>query len=119
MLNCTLKKTVKRKEGVEIKNKAEASVYEIEKQVKEWEGKVIDANDSAAMKSGVEGLEKLFAEAYQAAAAAGAGGAAGGMPQGFNPEDMAAAAGGAQEGSAGEDKGKVVDADFEVVDKDK
>jgi hypothetical protein len=41
------------------------------------------------------------------------------MPQGFNPEDMAAAAGGAQEGSAGEDKGKVVDADFEVVDKDK
>jgi molecular chaperone DnaK len=126
-----------RKEGVEIKNKAEALVYETEKQVKEWEGKVpaeqlsplsdriaalktaIDANDSAAMKSGVEGLEKLFAEAYQAAAAAGAGGAAGGMPQGFNPEDMAAAAGGAQEGSAGEDKGKVVDADFEVVDKDK
>ena len=121
----------KRKEGVEVKNKADSLSYEIEKTMKEWEGKVpaeqlapiteklaslkssIEANDTDAMKAKTEEIEKLFAAAYQAAAAAGAG-APGGMPDmgGAGP-DVAAAE------PRSQDKGKVVDADFEVVDKDK
>ena len=105
-------------------------VYEVEKQLKEWDGKVpaeqvapiteqiaslkesIEANDNDAMKTKVEKLEKLFAEAYQAAAAAGAGGPpeGGAAPEGDAPEAS---------GEKAEDDGKVVDADFEVVDKDK
>jgi molecular chaperone DnaK len=125
---------LKRKEGVETKNKAEALVYETEKQLKEWEGKVpadklspitdkiadlkraIEANDLDGMKSGVDTLEKLFSEAYQAAAAAGgAPGGMGGMPDmsGAGAPDQA------QPETKTQDKGKVVDADFEVVDKDK
>jgi molecular chaperone DnaK len=70
------------------------------------------------MKTQTEELEKLFAAAYQAAAAAGAtAGAPGGMP------DMSGMGGQGPEAGASEtksqDKGKVVDADFEVVDKDK
>ena len=123
----------KRKEGVEIKNKADTLAYEVEKQIKEWEGKVpaeataaitdkvaslrkaVEADDIDAMKSQTEALEKMFAEAYQAAAAAGAAGAPeGGMP------DMGAAPEAADNGPAEKkDTGKVVDADFEVVDKDK
>ncbi|MCB1227954.1 MAG: Hsp70 family protein, partial [Verrucomicrobiales bacterium] len=128
----------KRKDGVEVKNKAETLVYEVEKQVKEWDGKVpadklspvtdkvaalkraVETDDLDGMKSGVESLEKLFAEAYQAAASAG----------GMDPAAAAAAAAAAGAASAeagsgpevasnNEDDGKVVDADFEVVDKDK
>jgi len=124
----------KRKEGVEIKNKADTLAYEVEKQIKEWEGKVpaeataaitdkvvslrkaVEADDIDAMKSQTESLEKLFAEAYQAAAAAGA---TAGAPEGGMP-DMGGAAASAESGSSeSKDKGKVVDADFEVVDKDK
>lgn len=124
----------KRKEGVEVKNKADTLAYEVEKQIKEWEGKVpaeataaitdkvaslrksVEADDIDAMKSQTEALEKLFAEAYQAAAAAGA---AGGAPEGGMP-DMGGSAASAESGaSESKDKGKVVDADFEVVDKDK
>ena len=123
-----------RKEGVEIKNKADTLAYEVEKQIKEWEGKVpaeataaitdkvaslrkaVEADDIDAMKSQTESLEKLFAEAYQAAAAAGA---TAGAPEGGMP-DMGGAAASAESGSSeSKDKGKVVDADFEVVDKDK
>ena len=67
------------------------------------------------MKAQTEELEKLFAAAYQAAAAAGAtAGAPGGMPDmgGAGPEAAASE-------TKSQDKGKVVDADFEVVDKDK
>jgi len=66
------------------------------------------------MKAKTEEIEKLFAAAYQAAAAAGAG-APGGMPDmgGAAGPDVAAAE------PKSQDKGKVVDADFEVVDKDK
>jgi molecular chaperone DnaK len=124
----------KRKEGVEIKNKADTLAYEVEKQIKEWEGKVpaeataaitdkvaslrkaVEADDIDAMKSQTESLEKLFAEAYQAAAAAGA---TAGAPESGMP-DMGGAAASAESGSSeSKDKGKVVDADFEVVDKDK
>ena len=79
-----------RKEQVETKNKAEGLAHEIEKQLKDMEGKIpadqaaplndkvaslkkaVEADDYAAMKSGVEELEKMFAAAYQAAAASGA-----------------------------------------------
>jgi molecular chaperone DnaK len=121
---------LKRKEGVEVKNKAEALVYEIEKQVKEWEGKVpadklspltdkvadlkkaIEANDIDGMKTHTEAIEKLSGEAYQAAAAAGAGG----PPPGEGDAGPGPDSGPSK---SSEDKGKVVDADFEVVDKDK
>ncbi len=124
-----------RKEGVEVKNKAEALTYEIEKQLKDWEDKVpadklspikdkvaelkksIEANDNEAMKSQTESLEKLFSEAYQAAAAAGA---AGGAPGGPEAADAGGPAPAASEAKSSHDTGKVVDADFEVVDnKDK
>jgi molecular chaperone DnaK len=126
---------MKRKEAVEVKNKAEGLSFEIEKQLKEWEEKVpadqlspikdklaslksaVESGDTDKMKAQTEELEKLFAAAYQAAAAAGAAGAPGGMP------DMSGMGGAAPEAGASEtksqDKGKVVDADFEVVDKDK
>ncbi len=126
---------LKRKEAVEVKNKAEGLSFEIEKQLKEWEEKVpadqlapikdkltslksaVESGDTDKMKTQTEELEKLFAAAYQAAAAAGATGAPGGMP------DMSGMGGAAPEAGPSEtksqDKGKVVDADFEVVDKDK
>jgi len=127
---------LKRKEAVEVKNKAEGLSFEIEKQLKEWEEKVpadqlapikdkltslksaVESGDTDKMKSQTEELEKLFAAAYQAAAAAGAtAGAPGGMP------DMGGMGGAGPDVAASEtksqDKGKVVDADFEVVDKDK
>jgi molecular chaperone DnaK len=125
---------LKRKEGVEVKNKADSLTYEIEKTLKEWEGKVpadqlspitdklatlksaIEANDTDKMKRETEEIEKLFAAAYQTAAAAGAGApGAGGMPDmgGMGGPDVAASE------TKTQDKGKVVDADFEVVDKDK
>jgi molecular chaperone DnaK len=126
---------LKRKEAVEVKNKAEGLSFEIEKQLKDWEEKVpadqlspikdklaslksaVESGDTDKMKAQTEELEKLFAAAYQAAAAAGAAGAPGGMP------DMSGMGGAAPEAGASEtksqDKGKVVDADFEVVDKDK
>jgi molecular chaperone DnaK len=126
---------LKRKEAVEVKNKAEGLSFEIEKQLKEWEEKVpadqlapikdkltslksaVESGDTDKMKTQTEELEKLFAAAYQAAAAAGATGAPGGMP------DMSGMGGAGPEAGPSEtksqDKGKVVDADFEVVDKDK
>jgi molecular chaperone DnaK len=76
----------------------------------------IEANDSDKMKTQTEEIEKLFAAAYQAAAAAGAGpaaDAAGCGAEGCGPEGCGDAQPKSKEG------GKVVDADFEVVDKDK
>jgi len=126
---------LKRKESVEVKNKAEALSFEIEKQLKEWEEKVpadqlspikdklaslksaIESGDSDKMKSQTEELEKLFAAAYQAAAAAGATAAGGCGAEGCGPEGCAPDADKSEAKS--QDKGKVVDADFEVVDKDK
>ena len=114
----------KRKEVAEVKNKAESLSHEVEKNLKEWEGKVpaeqlaplkdkitalksaVEADDHDRMKNGVEELEKLFAAAYQAAAQAGAG-APGGDPEPAGAQEPA---------SAGVPKGNVVDADFEVMD---
>ncbi len=126
-----------RKELVETKNKAESLAHEVEKSLKDMEGKIpaeqvaplndkvvalkaaIEANDNDGMKRHVEELEKLFATAYQAAAAAAGGaGGAGGMPDFANMGGM----GGAPEDNEAPPasgstppKGKVVDADFEDV----
>ena len=120
-----------RKEGVETKNQAETTVYQIEKSIADLGDKVpaaqkqpltdkldglkkaIADNDSTAMKSKSEELQKLFAEAYQAMAAAGAAPDMGG--QASAPHE--GGHGGASE--AAKDTGKVVDADFEVVEGDK
>jgi len=120
----------KRKEDVETKNQAESMVYQTEKSLKDLGDKVpaeqkqplqdkIDAlkkaiadNDHAAMKSKQEELQKLFTEAYQQMA-----GAAGGAPGAAPGPEATASAGGSSEPKKEEDKGKVVDADFEVVDK--
>jgi molecular chaperone DnaK len=121
----------KRKEDVETKNQAETTVYQMEKSLKDLGDKVpaaqkqplkdkVDAlkkaiadNDHAGMKSKSEELQKLFAEAYQQMA-----GAAGGAP-GAAPGPEAHPEGPAGGGAKKEDEGKVVDADFEVVDSDK
>jgi molecular chaperone DnaK len=121
----------KRKEDVETKNQAETTVYQMEKSLKDLGDKVpaaqkqplqdkVDAlkkaiadNDHAAMKTQSEELQKLFAEAYQQMA-----GAAGGAP-GAAPGPEAHPEGPASSGGKKEDEGKVVDADFEVVDSDK
>ena len=113
-----------RRELAEVKNKAESMSHEIEKQLKEMGDKLpadqiaplqakvdslkkaVEANDHEAMKSGVEELEKMFAAAYQAAAAAGATAQAGG-PDATSTESTADSS----------PKGNVVDA--EVVDEKK
>lgn len=114
-----------RKEGVETKNQAETVVYQVEKSINEMGDKIpaaqkqplvdkVDAlkksiadNDTATMKSRLDELQKLFAEAYQQVAQAG------GAPEGGAPSGEAAP------NEASRDQGNVVDADFEVVDKDK
>jgi len=114
-----------RKEQVETKNKAEGLVHEIEKQIKEMEGKIpaeqvaplndkvaslkkaIESDDFEGMKNGTEELEKLFAAAYQAAAAVGA--------TASTDDGASSTSSTASESSA--PKGNVVDA--EVVDEKK
>lgn len=115
-----------RREQVETKNKAEGLAHEVEKQLKEMEGKIpadqvaplkskvdslkaaVAADDNEGMKRGVEELEKLFAAAYQAAAAAGAGGPTASADEGATSTQSTADSG---------SKANVVDA--EVVDEKK
>jgi molecular chaperone DnaK len=126
----------KRKEDVETKNKAESLVYQVEKSIKDLGDKVpadqvqplqdkvdslkkaIADNDHAAMTSRMDELEKLFAAAYQAVAAAGGAPDMGGAP-GPEAAEAGGSAGSSSDAgsSASKDKGNVVDADFEVVDK--
>ena len=115
-----------RREQIESRNQLDSIIYQLEKTIKETgdklpadvksklEAGVADAkkelvsDDVARMRAAVEKLSKLggeiYAHAQQAAQAAGAGAAAGG--------------GGPQAEAKQKDggKGKVVDADFEVVD---
>ena len=131
----------KRKEEVEIRNRAESLIYETEKSLKELEGKITEdeknqitsakdelqavLNNGTAdrIKEKTEALTekfhalstKLYQQAQQAQGAAGA--------QGFDPNNMGGM-GGAGFGGAGFNGGaqqqsgpdNVVDADFEVVD---
>ena len=131
----------KRKEEVEIRNRAESLIYETEKSLKELEGKITDdeknqitsakdelqavLNNGTAdqIKEKTDALTEKFhlistklyeqAQAAQAAAGGAAGAGMGGQAYGAGP-DMGAAGG--QAGSAGDN---VVDADYEVVDDDK
>ena len=121
----------KRKEEVEIRNRAETLVYETEKNVKEIEGslsedekndinaakeelsKALEANNIDDIKDKTEKLTEKFhtisAKMYQQAQAAGAGPDMGG----------AAGAAGADAGASQQNNDNVVDADYEVVDDDK
>ncbi|MGN0713293.1 MAG: molecular chaperone DnaK [Anaerovoracaceae bacterium] len=131
----------KRKEEVEIRNRAESLIYETEKSLKELEGKITEdeknqitsakdelqavLNNGTAdqIKEKTEALTEKFhlistklyeqAQAAQAAAGGAAGAGMGGQAYGAGP-DMGAAGG--QAGPAGDN---VVDADYEVVDDDK
>ncbi len=126
----------KRKEEVEIRNRAESLIYETEKSLKELEGKITDdeknqitsakdelqavLNNGTAdqIKEKTDALTEKFhlistklyeqAQAAQAAAGGAAGAGMGGQAYGAGP-DMGAAGG--QAGSAGDN---VVDADYEV-----
>jgi molecular chaperone DnaK len=123
----------KRKESAEARNHAETLIFQVEKQLGEIGDKLSDeqkqpitdqigkikeaitSNEVDRIKSATDELERLFSQV--AAAAQGAG---------FNPADMAGAGAGgppdADESGSGEPKqakGKVVDADFEVVNDDK
>ena len=129
----------KRKEEVEIRNRAETLVYETEKSLKEIDAsltedektainaakdelsKALEGTDIEAIKDKTEKLTEQFhtisTKLYQQAQANGAAGAAGG----FDPNNMGAgAAGAAGAGASGGAEGapndNVVDADFEVVD---
>jgi molecular chaperone DnaK len=121
----------KRKESAEARNKAEALVFQIEKQVAELGDKVTDdqkkpildeiqkvkdalaTNDTDKIKEATDNLERIFSQAAAAAQQAG-----------FNPNDMGGAPPQSDEGEVKSNepkqaKGKVVDADFEVVDEKK
>ncbi len=116
-----------RRDLAEVKNKAETLTHEIEKSLKEMEGKIpeqqaapikdkiaslkaaVDANDHQGMKRGVDELEAVFAAAANAAASMG-GMAGAGAPQ-DEPENTTASA------SKQSQPDNVVDA--EVVDEKK
>ena len=126
----------KRKEEVEIRNRAESLIYDTEKSLKDLEGKlsedektqIVDAKDQlqAVLNNGTadqikektEALTekfhiistKLYEQAQQAQQAQAQAGAAGAGP------DMGAAGG---QANAGNNDDNVVDADYKVVDEDK
>ena len=126
----------KRKEEVEIRNRAESLIYETEKSLKELEGKISDdektqitdakdqlqavLNNGTAdqIKEKTEALTEKFHiistklyEQAQAAQAAGAAGMGGADAAGAGAQDAGAQAGPADD--------NVVDADYTVVDDDK
>ena len=135
----------KRKEEIDIRNQAEAMVYETEKTVDEIKDKVdpsalagvnaakdalnqaLQGTDSADIKAKTEALTTEFQKVsqilYQNAQAAGADPGAAGAGAGFDPnmaggfDPTGGAAGNAAGAGAAHDN--VVDADFEVVDDDK
>ncbi len=116
----------KRREFVEAKNHAEAMIHQVEKTLKENEGKIaagdraeceqaiaatrtaLEGSDTDALKAAAERLSqaamKIGEAMYKAQQAAGAGG---------GPEGPA---GGASPGGAAPGDDKVVDAEFEEVD---
>ena len=115
---------LKRKEDAEIKNRAESLIFQVEKQLAELGDKVpaeakatvteavdkiksaIAQNDMAEAKRATDELERIFSQAAAAAQSAGGGPA----PAAEEP---------AEEAGPKQAKGKVVDADFEVVEEDK
>lgn len=130
----------KRKEGVEVRNNAEALVYETDKTIDE----IGDKADSAALakvksakealaealkgdniddiKSKTETLQNEFQQLsqilYQNAQTAGADQGAGASAAGFDPTGGQANANAGQQTSGNGGNDNVVDADYEVVDDD-
>jgi molecular chaperone DnaK len=119
----------KRKDAAEAKNKAEALVFQVEKQLADLGDKLtpdqkqpitaelqkvkdaVASGDTDRIKSATDELERLFSQAAAAAQAAGysPGGESSGPPP--RPDESPA--------EPKQAKGKVVDADFEVVDEKK
>jgi molecular chaperone DnaK len=116
-----------RREQIEARNQLDSVIYQLEKTVKDTGDKLpadvkakleagiadakkeLESNDAARMRAAIENLSKLGGEIYaHAQQAAQAAGAAGPAPGGEEPKS-----GGKPKEDA---KGKVVDADFEVVD---
>ena len=123
-----------RKESVEIRNNADSMVHQVEKQLGEIGDKLTDeqkkpiqervdavkealkGDDATAIKKASDDLEKIFSELAAAAAQAGSapGPDAGPAPEAQSPDDESAG-----ESEPRQAKGKVVDAEFEVVDEEK
>ena len=116
-------------ESVEVKNKADNLVYQVKKQKEELGDKLsgdqikpiddavekveeaLKTEDSEQIKTATDELEKLFGEVAAAAQAAGADPTAG--------AESAPEAEGEEDSEPKQAKGKVVDADFEVVNEEK
>ncbi|MBE6030418.1 MAG: molecular chaperone DnaK [Clostridiales bacterium] len=136
----------KRKEEVEIRNRAETLVYETEKNLKEIDAsltedektainaakdelsKALEGNNIDEIKDKTDKLTeqfhtistKLYQQAQAAQGAAGGAGFDPNMAGGFNPNMGGAGFNpGAGAGPQGTPNDNVVDADFEVVDEDK
>ncbi len=132
-------------EKVETKNKLDSAIYQIEKQLKEYEDKLpedikttieeeiksckeaLETDDVEKMKKAEESLmtkaQKMGEEIYKQQTAEGGQAGAGAEAQGMSPEDLMKNMGGmggqqAQEPQQEEKKEKdgAIDADFEVVD---
>ena len=124
----------KRREEIEVRNRADQRAYEVEKNVKEHADKIpadlkgkleaavgrvreaMNKNDAAEIKSATDDLESLWSQATQAMYQAASAGA---QPGTGAPEDQAdgATAGAGAGAGGGKKKGDgAVDADFEVVD---
>ncbi len=127
----------KRREQVEVRNRADSLVYQTERQLKENGDKIpaevrepiekgiadlkkaIEADDTEQMKSimtQIEGHMHRFAEELYRNTQA-AGGDAAGNPAG-DAAGTAEAGGGSSEAKEGAGEGEVVDADFRMVDED-
>ena len=119
----------KRLEAVEVRNIGDNAVYTVKKQMaelgdklpEEAKGKVNDAvakleealkaNETDRIKTATDSLHQTFSEMAAAAQMAGAAGSGGGAEK-EQPSDQSG-------DGPRQAKGKVVDADFEVVDEDK
>ncbi|MDX1623912.1 MAG: Hsp70 family protein, partial [Gemmatimonadota bacterium] len=126
----------KRRERVEMRNRADTLVYQTEKNLEELGEKIsgdqkakveaalertreaLKKDDDEELKAATEDLQKLWhsvaQEAYTAEAGAEAGGGAGGPGAGPDAGPEAAAEPGAEE-----EEEEVIEADFEVVDEEK
>lgn len=122
----------KKAEAVEIRNNGEGLVHQVEKQMEEMGDKLpedakapiqepldklkedLKGEDFDAIKTSTEELEKVFMSMTQAAQAAGATPDPTAQNGGAEPQDASSEKEGAKKA-----KGKVVDADFEVVDEEK
>jgi molecular chaperone DnaK len=119
----------RRKESAEVRNKADSLVFQVEKQLSELGDKLTDeqkkpiedriqkirdamaSDDNDAIKAASDELEVIFSQAAAAAQSAGFGGAGNAAAP---PDETEAASSEPRQA-----KGKVVDADFEVVDEDR